>query len=71
MQLFWMIVAAVAIVVAAIFLLRREFNTAFVVAVIGAVAWFLNYRGQMQAVKARIDREREANAIEDEEEDEK
>ena len=45
-----MIVAAVCIVVAGVFLLRHELNTAFVIAVLGLVAWFLNYRAQMKAI---------------------
>lgn len=45
-----MIVAGVCIVVAAVFLLRRDLNTAFVIAALGLVAWFLNYRAQMKAV---------------------
>jgi len=50
MKLFWMILSAVAIVVAALFIWRRDFNTAFVVATVGAVAWFLNYRLQMREI---------------------
>lgn len=42
--------AGVCIVVAAFFLLRGELNTAFVVATLGIVAWFLNYRIQMNAI---------------------
>jgi len=45
-----MIVAGVCIVVAAFFLLRGNLNTAFVIAVLGLLAWFLNYRTQMKAV---------------------
>lgn len=45
-----MIVAGVCIVVAAFFILRGDLNTAFVVAALGIVAWFLNYRIQMKAI---------------------
>jgi preprotein translocase subunit SecF len=45
-----MIVAGVCIVVAGFFLLRNDLNTAFVIAVLGLVAWFLNYRTQMKEV---------------------
>ena len=55
MKIFWMIVAAVAIVVAAIFLWRRDFDTAFVIAALGMVAWFLNYRAQMREITAAAD----------------
>ena len=43
-----MIVAGVCIVIAAVFLLRGDFNAAFVVAVLGLVSWFLNYRAQVR-----------------------
>jgi hypothetical protein len=33
--------------IAAVFMLRGEFNAAFVVAVVGLVSWFLNYRAQV------------------------
>jgi len=52
MKVFWMIVAGVAIVVAGIFLWRRDFNTAFVIAALGMLAWFLNYRAQMKEITA-------------------
>lgn len=54
-KLFWMILAGVCIVVAAVFLLRRDLNTAFVIAALGLVAWFLNYRAQMKAIVAAAD----------------
>ena len=47
-----MIVAGVAIVVAGVFLWRRDFTTAFVIAALGMVAWFLNYRAQMKEITA-------------------
>ncbi|CAN5815892.1 hypothetical protein BH18ACI4_BH18ACI4_03720 [soil metagenome] len=46
MKLFWLIVAGGCVGVAAVFLLRGDFNSAFVIAAIGMVAWFLNYRMQ-------------------------
>ncbi len=55
-----MILAGICIVTAAVFLLRGDFNAAFVVAVLGLVSWFLNYRTQ---VKESLDAEelRESN----------
>lgn len=50
-----MIVAGVCIVVAGVFLLRHDLNTAFVIAVLGLVAWFLNYRAQMKAIVTATD----------------
>ncbi len=58
MKLFWMILAGACILVAAVFMMRRELNTAFVIAVLGLVAWFLNYRAQMREIVAAADRER-------------
>ena len=57
MKLFWMIVAGVCIVVAGVYMLRRDFNTAFVVAALGMIFWFLNYRAQMREVIAAADLE--------------
>jgi chromate transport protein ChrA len=47
-----MIIAGLCITVAAVFLLRRDLNTAFVIAAIGLIAWFLNYRIQMKELTA-------------------
>ena len=50
-----MVLAGIGIVVAAFFLWRRDFDTAFVVAALGMVAWFLNYRAQMKEIAATAD----------------
>jgi hypothetical protein len=52
-----MILSGVCILAAAFFLLRGELNTAFVIATLGIVAWFLNYRIQMKALVDAADRE--------------
>jgi hypothetical protein len=57
MKLFWMIVAGICIVVAGVYMLRRDFNTAFVIAALGMIFWFLNYRAQMKEVIAAADSE--------------
>ncbi|MEP6818321.1 MAG: hypothetical protein ABJA18_02235 [bacterium] len=67
MKIFWMILAGVAIVVAGVFLWRRDFNTAFVIAALGMVAWFLNYRAQMKEIVAAANVEEEKKAYEEEE----
>ena len=54
-----MVTAAVCIVIAAALMWRRDFNTAFVIAVVGVVAWFLNYRIQMKRITAAADAERD------------
>ena len=58
-----MILAAVSIVVAGIFLWRQDFDTAFVVAALGMVAWFLNYRVQMKEITAATDLEEKNNGF--------
>lgn len=60
--------AGACIVIAAIFMWRRDFNTAFVIAVVGAVAWFLNYRIQMKSITAAADAERDRE-IEEQDDD--
>jgi hypothetical protein len=57
MKVFWMIAAGICIAVAAFFLARRDFNSAFVVATVGMIFWFLNYRAQMKEVIAAADAE--------------
>jgi len=52
-----MILAGVCILVAAFFLLRRNLDAAFVIAALGLVAWFLNYRAQMREIIAAADLE--------------
>lgn len=64
-----MIVAAVAIVAAGVFLWRRDFDTAFVIAALGMVAWFLNYRAQMKEITAAADLEEKNHGYEEEYED--
>jgi hypothetical protein len=61
-----MIIAAVAIVMAGVFLWRRDFDTAFVIAALGMVAWFLNYRAQMKEITAAADRKEKNNGYEEE-----
>jgi hypothetical protein len=56
-KLFWMILVGMCILAAAFFLLRGDLNTAFVIATLGAVAWFLNYRIQMKAITNAADLE--------------
>ena len=45
-----MIVAGICIAVAAFYMVRRDFNAAFVVAALGMIFWFLNYRAQMKEI---------------------
>lgn len=68
MKLFWIIVACACIIVAAFMVLRGRLEAAFVVAALGVVAWFLNYRAQLTEVISAADLE-EANQREDSDED--
>jgi len=58
-KLFWLILAGACVAVAAVFLLRGDFDRAFVVAAVGMVAWFLNYRMQVKAALAARDSDQE------------
>jgi len=44
-----MILAALLILAAAVFLWRGDLSATFVVGTLGAVAWFLSYRAQLRA----------------------
>lgn len=48
-------------VVAGVFLLQGDFDSAFLVAAIGMVAWFLNYRAQIKEKLAANDFVQEEN----------
>lgn len=62
-----MILAGVGIVVAGVFLWRRDFDKAFVIAALGMLAWFLNYRAQMKEIVAAANLEEEKKVYEEEE----
>ena len=61
-----MILAGVCIIAAAFFLLRRDFDTAFLIAVLGVVAWFLNYRAQIKESLTAADLQESSSADEEE-----
>jgi hypothetical protein len=64
-----MIVSGACILVAAGFFLLGQLDSAFVTAVIGMVAWFLNYRMQIKASLASADSEADESKGEDLDED--
>lgn len=68
MKLFWIVIACICIIVAAYMAVSGRLEAAFVIAALGIVAWFLNYRVQMSDVIAAADLE-EANQREDTNED--
>lgn len=59
MKTLWLIVAVTLAMVAVVFMWRGNFDAAFVAAVLGVVAWFLNYRTQARAFIAARDAEQE------------
>ncbi|HUE82581.1 MAG TPA: hypothetical protein VMM84_10760 [Pyrinomonadaceae bacterium] len=59
MKVFWLALSGVCIVVAGVFIWLGDVVSAFVVAVIGILAWFLNYRIQMKEVADAADLEDE------------
>ncbi len=67
----WMVLAGIGIVVAGIFMWRREMDRAFIAAALGLVAWFLNYRAQMKEITTAADQVDEANMRDDEDYGEK
>ncbi|HKZ78004.1 MAG TPA: hypothetical protein VJ124_06735 [Pyrinomonadaceae bacterium] len=60
-----MIVAGTCITVAAGFMLLGNFATAFVIATVGIVAWFLNYRMQMKEVTTAAELQHKQTESED------
>ena len=44
----WTIASVVCLIAAAVFLVRDNYDAAFVLAALGAVSWFLNYRSQIR-----------------------
>jgi len=45
----WIIASGLLLIVAAVFLWRNNLSTAFVIAALGACAWFLSYRTQLRS----------------------
>jgi hypothetical protein len=62
----WLTAAAVCIIGAAVFAGRLDFDKAFIVAAVGIVCWFLNYREQMkEVVRAADEKNEEEDSTED------
>jgi membrane protein implicated in regulation of membrane protease activity len=60
MKSFWVAIAIVCTLVATVFIIQLKFEGAFVIAAVGAVAWFLNYRQQLRARLSERERENES-----------
>jgi hypothetical protein len=48
MSRLWVIIAALSSVMAVVLIFQLNYEAAFVVAAVGVVAWFLNYRVQVK-----------------------
>ena len=48
MKNIWVPIAVICVVMAIVLVIQLNFEAAFVVAAVGAVAWFLNYRGHVK-----------------------
>jgi len=57
-KVFWMIFAGLCIALAAVFLWQRDLILAFVIATVGLIAWFLNYRIQMKQIVSASESDR-------------
>ncbi len=68
MKIFLISISAISIVLALLFMWWRDFNTAFIIAIVGIVAWFWNYRMDMKKIALAADAERERQAEQNEEE---
>ena len=70
MKTFWIIVSALCGIAAVVFVLRNDYDKAFIAAALGAVAWFLNYRTRLRETfskdEAKTDTEEANTEIEDE-----
>ena len=62
-----MILAILLLIVAAVFLWQGNLSAAFVIATLGAAAWFLSYRSQL---RAHIAIDKKEDDLVDEERDE-
>ena len=62
----WIIVSAVLLIVAAVFMWRNNVSFAFVTAALGAVAWFLSFRAQIRARMAKTEMEANESELFDE-----
>ncbi|MFN2493096.1 MAG: hypothetical protein ABR501_09470 [Pyrinomonadaceae bacterium] len=61
MKTIWISAATVCMITAAIFTWRSDFDTAFVIAALGAVSWFLGYRVQLRAITRAAELEESNN----------
>ena len=51
----WILAAGLLVIVAAVFLWRNNLSAAFVIAALGACAWFLSYRARLSGNNSNED----------------
>jgi hypothetical protein len=64
-----MSISGACILIALAFMWWRDFNTAFIVAIVGVLAWFWNYRMEMKKIAVAADAAREREAEEENEQE--
>jgi hypothetical protein len=67
----WITGSMLCLIVAAVLLLRENYDAAFVAAALGMVAWFLNYRSKIRETIIEPDETIEDEADASDEEDER
>jgi hypothetical protein len=63
-KLVWIILAATGAILAVVFVLRGDYDKAFISAAAGAVCWFLNYRVQVRELVRSNDQGKKEESIE-------
>ena len=62
MKAIWMVLAGACGVIAAIFVIRGDYDNAFIAAAGGAVCWIINYRQQLRArLRSRMQEDEEVD----------
>ena len=64
----WIMASGLLLIVAAVFLWRNNLSTAFVIAALGACAWFLSYRTRLRPTTETDDDESDEEQSEYEDE---
>lgn len=66
MRVFWFIMAVLGGIAAVVFVIRDDYEKAFVAAAGGAVCWFLNYRQQLkEKMPAEVEHEQDEETDEE------
>ncbi len=67
MKIVWIILAAIGAVLAIVFVMKGDYEKAFLAAAAGAVCWFLSYRVQMKEIVQSNESANEQTENDDEE----